>query len=62
MNEPTPNPPPSPGPPSGSKLPAPQRRISSSDLLAGDREILIDHQGETYRLSVTRSGKLILHK
>lgn len=38
------------------------RTISSSELLAGDKEILIDHEGETYRLRLTRNGKLILHK
>ncbi len=36
--------------------------ISSSEVLRGAREVLIDHQGEIYRLTHTRSGKLILHK
>ena len=36
--------------------------ISSEALLAGRTEILIRHRGETYRLTLTRTGKLILHK
>jgi len=36
--------------------------ISSEALLAGRSEILIRHRGETYRLTLTRTGKLILHK
>lgn len=45
--------------------PAPVRQescIPSSDLLKGRREVLIQHGGETYRLRVTKNGKLILHK
>jgi len=38
------------------------REIESRDLLLGEREILIRHSGEVYRLSLTRSGKLILRK
>ncbi len=41
---------------------AERRVISSSDLLQGAVEVLIDHGGETYRLRQTRSGKLILQK
>ena len=40
----------------------PHRRIRSSELLAGEREILIEHSGETYRLRHTSQGKLILTK
>lgn len=36
--------------------------IDSADLLRGCNEVHILHNGETYRLTVTRSGKLILHK
>ena len=36
--------------------------ISSRDLLAGRRKLIIDHEGEIYRLSLTRQGKLILTK
>jgi hemin uptake protein HemP len=38
------------------------RLIRSEDLLAGAQEVLIEHDGQTYRLRLTRSGKLILHK
>jgi hemin uptake protein HemP len=36
--------------------------IRSIDLLQGRGEVHILHNGETYRLSLTRAGKLILHK
>ena len=36
--------------------------ISSDALLGGRTEIHIRHRGEIYRLTVTRAGKLILHK
>ena len=38
------------------------RTIASKDLLQGGSEVLIDHEGEVYRLRRTRHGKLILHK
>jgi hemin uptake protein HemP len=38
------------------------RVIPSGELLGRDREILIEHEGSLYRLRLTRSGKLILHK
>ena len=38
------------------------RQIRSETLLNGDRELQIIHGDEIYRLSVTRQGKLILHK
>ena len=41
---------------------APRRTIRSEDLLAGAREVVIVHNGEEYRLQVTRNGKLILIK
>lgn len=40
----------------------PPRRIDSASLLAGAREIEIDHHGELYRLRCTSKGKLILTK
>jgi hemin uptake protein HemP len=40
----------------------PLRRIRSEELFAGKLEVLIEHDGQTYRLRLTRSGKLILHK
>ena len=42
--------------------PKARRRFLSDDLFAGEREILITHRGEDYRLRVTRNGKLILTK
>ena len=41
---------------------SPRRVIRSEDLLAGAREVVIVHNGEEYRLQVTRNGKLILIK
>ena len=41
---------------------APGKRISSAELFAGAREVLIDHSGATYRLRHTSQGKLILTK
>ncbi len=41
---------------------APPRTIGSEELLQGHREVLILHAGETYRLRLTRNGKLILNK
>lgn len=38
------------------------RLIESAALLGGSREVHIRHEGQVYRLRVTRSGKLILHK
>jgi hemin uptake protein HemP len=38
------------------------RRISSQRLLAGDRELVIQHLGSEYHLRLTRNGKLILTK
>ena len=43
------------------RLPRPSA-IRSEDLLHGQVEVLIEHGTETYRLRVTRSGKLILQK
>ncbi|MGQ9650878.1 MAG: hemin uptake protein HemP [Phycisphaerae bacterium] len=36
--------------------------IDSYSLFRGRREICITHNGETYRLRVTRNGRLILNK
>ena len=37
-------------------------RITSSELLQGRQQVEIEHGGETYRLRVTKAGKLILTK
>ena len=42
--------------------PAPPRVVSAALLLGGQRELVIEHGGERYRLSLTRNGKLILTK
>ncbi|RMH91074.1 hemin uptake protein HemP [Lysobacter pythonis] len=39
-----------------------RKEISSGALLGGEREILIRHGGECYRLRHTRNNKLILTK
>ena len=36
--------------------------LASNDLLQGQRERQIVHGNEVYRLTLTRTGKLILHK
>jgi hemin uptake protein HemP len=38
------------------------RTLSSQDLLAGQREVLIKHGSEIYRLRLTSNNKLILMK
>ena len=42
--------------------PAAARQFDSRALFAGARELLIRHNGELYRLRLTRAGKLILTK
>ena len=36
--------------------------FKSSDIFAGAREVIIEHDGEHYRLRLTGKGKLILTK
>ena len=52
-------------------VPAPEERrdasadrhsVRSSDLFQGEKELVICHRGEEYRLRITRNGKLILTK
>ena len=38
------------------------RRVPVAELLAGSREIILDHDGQHYRLRLTSNGKLILTK
>lgn len=38
------------------------RRLKVSDLLAGEREVILEHDGQDYRLRITANGKLILTK
>jgi hemin uptake protein HemP len=36
------------------------RRVTSTSLLQGQRQIVIEHAGREYRLHLTSKGKLIL--
>jgi hemin uptake protein HemP len=36
--------------------------VRTQELFGPDKEIVIDHDGEKYRLRITRRGKLILQK
>lgn len=51
-----------PSPPTETHAPSTLRVLRSEDLFLGSHEILIDHEGEQYRLRLTRNGKLILQK
>ncbi len=42
--------------------PADRRVLRSEELFGNAREITIHHNGQEYRLQVTRNGKLILIK
>ena len=42
--------------------PAAVRVIPSEELLRGERQVVILHHGEAYRLLVTRNDKLLLQK
>jgi hemin uptake protein HemP len=49
--------------PTESHLPWSQRRrINTTDLMQGAREVIIVHEGEEYVLHITKTGKLILTK
>ena len=48
-------------PPADPVRPLP-RNLTSLEILRGDTEVTISHNGEIYRLRVTRNGKLILQK
>jgi len=54
-----PTPPPAPHDPA--KPPKP-RTIDSQTLFGPVQQVWITHQGETYKLQITRQGKLILTK
>ncbi|HXF53965.1 MAG TPA: hemin uptake protein HemP [Hyphomicrobiaceae bacterium] len=51
-----------PSPQSGRPLAAQPRRHKVSDLLQGNREAILEHGGQDYRLRITANGKLILTK
>jgi len=47
---------------SAPELPSARPRLNSKLLFGTQNEIVIEHQGEEYRLRITRNGKLILTK
>ena len=50
-------------PASGKDMPAPaELRVRVSELLAGTRQAILEHNGQDYRLRITSNGKLILTK
>ena len=49
----------SPAPPA---IPPPPRRLESAALFQLEREVVIVHHGQEYRLRITKSDKLILTK
>ena len=47
----------------GSKTPdSPPRLYTSPELFGDQSEIRICHEGEIYRIRITRNGKLIMNK
>jgi hemin uptake protein HemP len=44
----------------GSERRSSSRCVTSRDLLAGARELVIEHDGRYYVLRITQNGKLIL--
>ena len=46
----------------GAAVPVSNRHLSSTALFRGQREIVIMHRGQEYRLRITKSDKLILTK
>ena len=49
-------------PSKSSQSPPRPQIINSADLLKGQCELWIEHEGEMYRLRVTKTGKLLLKK
>jgi len=37
-------------------------RYLVSELMRGEREVILEHRGQDYRLRITEAGKLILSK
>ena len=44
------------------EAPVERSRVTSAELLKGERQVLILHAGQEYRLQVTKNDKLILTK
>ena len=60
MNKPAPQ---TAGPqPQPARATPPPRTVDSQTLFGTASQVLIAHQGETYKLQITRQGKLILTK
>ncbi|MHC2068561.1 hemin uptake protein HemP [Bremerella sp. T1] len=51
-----------PSTPAQDNSPMMKRTISSEEIMAGEKEIWIQHGDSIYRLCETKSGKLILQK
>ena len=45
-----------------SPAPIATRVLDAAVLLAGSRQVVIDHEGKLYRLSLTKNNRLILQK
>jgi hemin uptake protein HemP len=54
--------PPPPATPPTAAAPAPDRVLTTQELLGGGNRLWIEHAAERYLLRITRSGKLILTK
>lgn len=39
-----------------------EKRVAFTDIAQGHNEVLIEYEGQVYRLRCTRNGKLILNK
>ncbi|OGU12428.1 MAG: hemin transporter HemP [Geobacteraceae bacterium GWC2_58_44] len=50
------------GPTQGPEKRRTRRSITSLELMGDGSELIIEHAGEEYRLSITRQAKLILTK
>lgn len=48
--------------PDDAPLPDPEKVVRAEDLFGDTRELWIEHNGERYRLRITRRNKLILQK
>lgn len=49
-------------PPPDDRQTSARKRVESADLFGGESEVVILHNGEQYRLRITRQDKLILTK
>ena len=54
--------PPKPEPPSPPERSSPENLVSFLALTNGAREVMIEYEGQRYRLRATKNGKLLLNK